>query len=417
LGEVPSGLGEVLGGLGEVPSGPYAQASGRDRAAGVSGDLTDLVPRRREPAAAGGLGGAVVAPRESAEVVKPAPTVLGGPTYLVASPVRPATGLRGLAAASVALSNEPRAVSRRPDQLAALPGELFGRPGAVLARRWRLAGAWLAVLAGGCAAGSGLTEPLRLAADLPHPQLPTRWLPVAAGAVLVALGLVTTTRPLGSTIRPVLAVALVTVPMVAGEPLGELLDVLGLDGVAAGPALGLLLAAVALVVTSAVCLVLAGGFDRDDADLTPAPYEGPLAAAGAASAVLTIPAFWLPLLDGAGWGVTGVLQPPLGLGSWGLLAAFAVLAGTLLVVPRCRAPRAFALLGGTAVVLSCRLARPVLTPGRLPDGGLGAGFWASALCLVVVLVTAVLTVRARPSPVLSSVQEACAGREQEEVWR
>jgi len=298
-----------------------------------------------------------------------------------------------------------------------LPGELFGRPAAALARRWGLVGAWLAVLAGGCAAGSGLTEPLRLAADLPHPQLPTRWLPVVAGAVLVTLGLVATTRPLGSAIRPVLAVALVTVPMVAGEPLGELLDVLGLDGVTAGPALGLLLAAVALVVASAVCLVLAGGFDRDDADLTPVPYEGPLAAAGAASAVLAFPAFWLPLLDGAGWGVTGVLQPPFGLGSWGLSAAFTVIAGALLVVPRCRAPQALALLGGTVVVLACRLMRPVLTPGRLPDGGLGAGFWASTLCLLVVLVTAVFAVRARPSPVLSSGQEACAGREQEEVRR
>jgi len=294
---------------------------------------------------------------------------------------------------------------------------LAGSPAAVLAVRCRLAGAALATLAGGAAVAAALTEPLRLAPDLPHPQLATRWLLLAAGAVLVPLGLVTASRVLGPRVRPALAVVLVTVPMAAGEPLAAVLGVLGLDGVSAGPGLWLTLLAVSVAGTAALAVVLAGGFERDEVDLTRTPYEGPLAAASAAAAVLTVPAFWLPLVDGAGWGTTGVLQPPFGLASWGLLAGFAVTMGALLIGPRCRPGPAMVLYGGVFAVLVFRAARLAVTPGLVPGNGLGEGAWATGLCLALVVVAAVLVPRTRPRAPLAPLPEPDAQLEPEEVGR
>jgi hypothetical protein len=272
---------------------------------------------------------------------------------------------------------------------------LAGPPAAVLAVRCRLAGAALATLAAGASIAAALTEPLRLAPDLPHPQLATRWLLLAAGAILVPLALGTASRSLGPKVRPALALVLVTVPMAAGEPLAAVLGVLGLDGVGAGPGLWLTLLAVTLAGAAALAVVLAGGFERDEVELSRTPYEGPLAAASAAAAVLTVPAFWLPLVDGAGWGTTGVLQPPFGLASWGLLAGFAVTMGALLIGPRCRPGQAMVLYGGVFAVLVFRTSRLAVTPGLVPGNGLGEGAWATGLCLLLVVVAAVLVPRTR----------------------
>jgi hypothetical protein len=272
---------------------------------------------------------------------------------------------------------------------------LAGPPAEVLAVRCRLAGAALATLAAGASIAAALTEPLRLAPDLPHPQLATRWLLLAAGAILVPLALGTASRSLGPKVRPALALVLVTVPMAAGEPLAAVLGVLGLDGVGAGPGLWLTLLAVTLAGAAALAVVLAGGFERDEVELSRTPYEGPLAAASAAAAVLTVPAFWLPLVDGAGWGTTGVLQPPFGLASWGLLAGFAVTMGALLIGPRCRPGQAMVLYGGVFAVLVFRTSRLAVTPGLVPGNGLGEGAWATGLCLLLVVVAAVLVPRTR----------------------
>ena len=294
---------------------------------------------------------------------------------------------------------------------------LAGPPAAVLAVRCRRAGAALATLAGGGAIAAALAEPLRLAPDLPHPQLATRWLLLAAGALLVPLGLATASRSLGPKVRPALAVVLVTVPMAAGEPLAAVLGVLGLDGVGAGPGLWLTLLAVTLAGAAALAVVLAGGFERDDVDLTRTPYEGPLAAASAAAAVLTVPAFWLPLVDGAGWGTTGVLQPPFGLASWGLLAGFAVTMGALLLGPRCRPGPAMVLYGGVLAVLVFRVARLAVTQGLVLGDGLGEGAWATGLCLLLVVVAAVLVPRTRSRVTPAPLPEPDPQLEAEEVGR
>ncbi|HEY2206459.1 MAG TPA: hypothetical protein VGH99_18500, partial [Pseudonocardia sp.] len=233
---------------------------------------------------------------------------------------------------------------------------------------------------------------LHLAAELPRPQLPTLWLPLAVGIVLVPLAVATLSGASGAVARPTLAVALVALPMALGEPVGELLSVVGLRGVGAGPGLWLMLLAVVLAAAAGLAAVLAGGFERDDVDLSrPRPGGAPMAAASAAGAVLTVPAFWLPMVNGAGRGTTGVLQPPFGVASWALVAAFMVTLGALVIAPRCRPIRAAALLAGVAVVLALRLVRLVAAglPGLVP----GEGTWATALCLVVVGVALALAMR------------------------
>ncbi|HTF51866.1 MAG TPA: hypothetical protein VK735_30850 [Pseudonocardia sp.] len=362
--------------------------------------------------AVGGLVGASIGVL-GVVVPKLAVAALADPLRITIGPVLATLGGLGLALLAAWVGHR----GRRDLVFGSAAGldRLAGPPASVLAVRCRLAGAALAVLTGGATIAAALTDPLRLAADLPHPELPTRWLLVAAGAVLVPLGVATAPRRMGPAVRPALAVALVVVPTVAGEPLGELLGVLGLDGVDGGPGLWLLLLAVALAGASALALVLAGGFERDEIDLVPTPYEGPVAAASAAAAVLAVPAFWLPLVDGAGWAPTGVLQPPFGLASWGLLAGFAVTAGALLIAPRCRPGQAVALFGGVVVVLVLRLGRLAVAAGQLPPDGLGEGAWATGLCLLLVLVAAPIALRARPKLVLSSVAESGAEREREEV--
>ncbi|MDT7668545.1 MAG: hypothetical protein QOC74_1328 [Pseudonocardiales bacterium] len=311
-----------------------------------------------------------------------------------------------------------------PGALARLGGaadRLAGAPATALAVRCRLAGAGLTVLAGGCAVAAALTEPLRLAADLPHPQLVARWMLIAAGVLLVPLGVLTATRRLGPTVRPALAVVLVVVPLAAGDPLAALLAVLGLPGVSAGVGLGLMLLSVVLAGAAGLAVVLAGGFERDEVEVTRTPYEGPLPAAAVAAAVLAVPAFWLPLLDGVGWGTTGVLQPPFGLPSWALLAGFAVTAGAALIGPRCRPARAIALFAGVVAVLLFRVLRLAVTPGLAVGDSVGEGAWASGLCLVLVLVAGALVMRGvlrgRPKAVPSSAPAALALPEREEVPR
>jgi hypothetical protein len=364
--------------------------------------------------AVGGLVGValavlgVVVPTVAVSVSVPSLTVSVGPPMAVLGGL----GLGGLAM-WVGYRGRCGAPPQRPTGLESL----LAPPASVLALRCRLAGSMLAVLAGGCTVAAALTEPLRLAADLSHPHVTARWSLLISGAVVVPLAVGSGARRLGPTARPMLTMALTAVPMVAGGPLAELLPALGLEGVDGGPGLWLMLAAVALAVLAGLALALAGGFERDDVELVDVPYEGPFAASAAAASALTVPAFWLPLVDGVGWGATGVLQPPFGLASWGLLAGFLVTAGALLISPRCRAARAVALLGGVATVLVVRLVWLVAGGDGLSVGGPGEGAWASGLCLLLVMVTLVVALRLRPLVVLSSVSEAGGQPEREEVRR
>jgi hypothetical protein len=290
-------------------------------------------------------------------------------------------------------SVEPRSAAIRP----VVPRE-------VLAQRWRLAGGGFAVSAGGCVVAGGMASPLLLDSDLPNPVLTQIPLLVLTGLAAAGLGLATMLVP---QVRAVLGVALVAVPMVVAEPVSELVAALGLDGVHPGAGFWLLVGAACLALASVAAVLVAGGFERFGADLTRTRFEGPAAPVAAAAAVLTLPAFLLPLSDSAGWAGTGTLQPTFGLSAFRLLAAFGVCLGALLLAPRCRSGQAAGLYAGVAVVLVLRLLRAVpgigqLGAGALGTGGLGEGAWASGLCLALVLVALAVTMHTSTDHALSS---------------
>jgi hypothetical protein len=174
-----------------------------------------------------------------------------------------------------------------------------------------------------------------------------------------------------------------------------------------GAGFWLLVGAACLALASVAAVLVAGGFERFGADLTRTRFEGPAAPVAAAAAVLTLPAFLLPLSDSAGWAGTGTLQPTFGLSAFRLLAAFGVCLGALLLAPRCRSGQAAGLYAGVAVVLVLRLLRAVpgigqLGAGALGTGGLGEGAWASGLCLALVLVALAVTMHTSTDHALSS---------------
>jgi hypothetical protein len=260
----------------------------------------------------------------------------------------------------------------------------------------------LCLISGGCAIVAAFADPLRLADDLRQPRLPTVGLLLCTGGVLAAAGWITAMFPVGRRIRPALAVVAMAMPMAAAEYLTAVLGVLDVPGLDAGPGWWLACAAVLTALAGSAVAVVAGGFERDDVDLeelTGRPFGGPAAPASAAAAVLAVPAFLLPLADGAGRGVTGVFPDPSGLPAWSLLAGMAVVVGLALLGPRCRPGPAAVLYTGGCVLLMLRLARIPFGPRPLPAAGLAQGAWASVLCLVLLLVAATVAVRSgQPDP-------------------
>ncbi len=303
-----------------------------------------------------------------------------------------AFGLAALARSVVraAWAGQPR--DRSPERA---PRPAAGIPRAVLADDYRRIGGALCVLAGGCAVAAFVADPVRLVEQLPggaaQPRLPTEGLLLSTGLVLAAVGAVTAFSRIGRLVRPGLAVVALAMPMAAAEYVTAVLGVLELPGVDAGWGWWLAMAAVTAALAGAFACALAGGFERDEVDLTDSSFHGPTAAPAASAAVLAVAGFVLPLVDGAGRGVTGVFQAPYGLPSWALLAAMATVVGVGLLGPRCRPERAAVLYTGACLVLVLRLARTVFGPRPLPSAGLAEGAVASALCLVLMLVAATVS--------------------------
>lgn len=367
----------------EVPvpaaAGGFALAAALVLAAGLAASAPD---HRVVVAGLAGTSLAVLGvalPRVAVPALAPGLGIAPGPVLSVAG----ALGLAGLA----------RQVSVRGwsgDRLR--PEPTLPRP--VLATGLRRSAGLLCLLSGGCAMMAFFADPLRLAEDLRQPRLPTAGLLLCTGAVLAVAGWVTAMHQTGRLIRPALGVVAMAMPMAAAEHLTAVLGVLDVPGVDAGPGWWLACAAVLTALAGALAAAVCGGFERDDVDLTERPFGGPTAPASAAAAVLALPAFLLPLVDGAGRGVTGVIQAPFGLPAWALLGGLAVTVGVALLGPRCRPIPAAVIYTGGCVLLMLRLARIPFGPRPLPTAGLAEGTWATLLCLVLLLVAATVAVRA-----------------------
>lgn len=224
--------------------------------------------------------------------------------------------------------------------------------------------------------------------------LATRQL-VPAGLLLVGLGLamlLPRAAPLAAVVRPGLAVAWSGLVLVGAAVLDAALTLTQITGVRAG--LGLWAVTVVLLAAPAVGVLtlLAGGAERDEADLGEIIPGRARLAVGAVAAMLAVPAFGLPLRTGSDRVPPG-LWSHFGVASWGLLVAAAAVAVAALLAPYSRPPRAVALLLGAAAVLALHLAQVPLATARVGDS-LGAGVWFGLACLAALLAGAGLAWRA-----------------------
>lgn len=191
-------------------------------------------------------------------------------------------------------------------------------------------------------------------------------------------------------LRPALAVAWAAVALAGMAALDAALTAIPLAGVGAGA--GLWATALALLAATAAASVaaVAGGVERDEADLTELRAAPPVAAAGVLAAALTVPAFGLPLRAAPGYAEPG-LWSDFQLASWGLLAAAATVAVAALLAPWSRPSRAVALLLGAAAVVAVRLAQLPLSSGRAgPGATVAGGAWFGLACLGALLAAALL---------------------------
>jgi hypothetical protein len=267
---------------------------------------------------------------------------------------------------------------------------VWSRP--LLAEGTRVLAGLLCLVSGGCGVSAFFLHPLRLPGDLVQPRIPPTGLLLCTGLVVAAVGWIVAMPRRGPLLRPALAVVATAMPMAAAEYVAAVSGVLDLPGVEAGLGAWFAAGAVLTALAGASLAVISGGFERDDVDLTGRSFSGPTAPVAAGAAVLAVPAYALPLVNGTGRGVTGVIQAPFGLPSWALLTAMAVTVGVGLLGPRCRPVPAAVLYTGACVLLVLRLARVPFGPRPLPTTGLAEGAWATVLCLLLLLAAATIAV-------------------------
>jgi hypothetical protein len=362
-----------------VSLGAFALAAGIVLAAGLAGSSPD---HRVTSAGLAGVALAVLGiavPRIVVAVRVPGLDVAPGPVVAV-------LGAAGLAVSARWVS--VRAWSGTPSGA----GRAWSRR--FLAEAARVLAGLMCLLSGGCAIVAFLLNPLRLVGGLAQPRIPTTGLLLCTGLVVAGVGWLVAMPRYGRMLRPALAVVAMAMPLAASEYIAAVTGVLDLPGVDSGVGSWFAVAAVLTAVTGALAAVISGGFERDDVDLSEHSFSGPTAPVAAGAAVLALPAYLLPLINGTGRGVTGVIQGPLGLSSWALLEAMIVTVGVGLLGPRCRPVPAAVLYTGGCVLLVLRLARIPFGPRPLPATGLAEGAWASVLCLLLLLSAATIAVHA-----------------------
>jgi hypothetical protein len=360
-----------------VSLGAFALAAGIVLAVGLAGSSQD-----HRVTVAGLAGGAlavvsIALPRVVVAALAPGLGVAAGPAVAL-------LGAAGLAASARWVT--VRAWSGTPSRVQ----QTWSR--ALLAEGTRVLGGLLCLVSGSCAVFGFFLHPLRLTGDLPQPRIPTTGLLLCTGLVVAVAGWLTATPRYGRMLRPALAVVAMAMPIAAAEYTADVAEVLDLPGVDSGVGSWFAAAAGLTALAGALLGVVSGGFERDDVDLSGRSFSGPTAPVSAGAAVLAVPAFGLPLVNGTGRGVTGVIQGPIGLPSWALLAAMLVTVGIGLLGPRCRPVPAAVLYTGGCVLLVLRLARVPFGPRPLPASGLAEGAWASVLCLLLMLAGATIAV-------------------------
>lgn len=266
----------------------------------------------------------------------------------------------------------------------------------------------LAVLSGALAIAGALTPHLQMPSYLDDPSpYPARLL-LPGGVVLVLLGAGLLIRrkptaprsaiPTGSqdtanaqraaaALRPALTVAWAMLPLGGAAALDAVLMATQLASAEARAGAWLSGAAMLLAMAAAVVAAVAGAVERDDVDLTEQDWRPSVAVPAAIAAVLSLGAVFLPVLTAPDYTPPGIFTE-FSTSSWGLIATGAAALAALVLAPRCRPPRAVALLGGAALVMSVRVLEFPITSGRFEGAAPGLGLWFAIAAVLAIAVTA-----------------------------
>ncbi|MFE0310255.1 hypothetical protein [Amycolatopsis sp. NPDC058986] len=272
---------------------------------------------------------------------------------------------------------------------------------------WRFACGGLAVLTAIAAVIGAFAPQLVTKAGAvltgPPPESPARWLLLAAGVLVLVLGLLMLAPPAAGAVRPVLAVAWAAVVLAGTAVLGTAVaatDATNLTGFGAdagqtvigydlGAGVGWTVAALVLAPLTALAAVAAGVVEREDSGAEGPRTGGAVLTPVVAAAVLAIAAFGTPVFTAPGYvppGLWANFDTP----SWGLLTALVVVLGSLALSQRSRPGPAAAGLIGAALLVAVHAAEYPLIGSALDGARPATGFWLALGALVAVLAAAVM---------------------------
>ncbi|HEY1571506.1 MAG TPA: hypothetical protein VGG05_09205 [Pseudonocardiaceae bacterium] len=220
--------------------------------------------------------------------------------------------------------------------------------------RLHLATGVAGLLAAGAALVGADTSLFLLPPDLPPTTDVAGRLLIPAAALIGICAIGMLVPRWAPTVRPAFAVAWVSVVLAGTTAVDTALTANQITGVRIGPGFWASALAMLAAVGGACCAGLAGGVERDDVDLSRQRWHSGVLAPAVAGALLAVGAFGLPALEAPGFTEPG-LWSHFTFASLGLVFGVVAVVAAALLAPRCRPPRAAALLFGAAAVLLVRV--------------------------------------------------------------
>lgn len=253
-------------------------------------------------------------------------------------------------------------------------------------------------VAGVLAVVAALLPAVSTQAGVPVPDVDASRVLLLAG-VLLAAGSAGMLAGVAESLRPLVGVLWVAVPLGAGGVLQSVLVATSVPGVGYGPGAAFAVLAVAVAAVCGACAGLAGAAERDDVDVTELePAGARQQQLAAVAALLGVLGLGLPLYAAPGFDGPGLLTGGGGWDSWAQAVAGAAVVIALAVAVRARPRRASALLVGVALVLGVHLLGWPLTAGRLDDVTPSSGAAATVLALTAAGVLAAWVLPRRAAP-------------------
>ncbi|RCW46666.1 hypothetical protein DFQ14_1012 [Halopolyspora algeriensis] len=213
-----------------------------------------------------------------------------------------------------------------------------------------------------------------------------------AGLAVAIVGAAMLSPRAGVLVRPALPVACAALPLAGAATLDTVLTAAQATGAHAGIGAWATGFAVLLAVAAALVAAVAGGVERDEADLTELSLHRAVGRLSVPAALLALGAFGLPVVTAPDYTPPGVFTG-FSTTSWGLVVALVSVLVAVVLAPLCRPARAAALPAGAAVVVLVRVLELPLTAGRAEGSGPGPGLWCGLACLVILLIMSAFAAR------------------------